>query len=139
MNKSADYYSITDVALLLDISQNAARMRIQRGAYPSVACNGRRVGVPKKAFWALSAKQEAVGLIRPKTLWPYPYKAFDEIGANCKAIVCAEMNIMGQMIDDAKIASNGRWPVVHVGDTDKDFVSPADIKAKVLEMWEEVR
>ena len=80
-----------------------------------------------------------VGLIRPKTLWPYPYKAFDEIGANCKAIVCAEMNIMGQMIDDAKIASNGRWPVVHVGDTDKDFVSPADIKAKVLEMWEEVR
>lgn len=68
MNKSADYYSITDVALLLDISQNAARMRIQRGAYPSVICNGRRVGVPKKAFWALSARQESVGLIRPKNM-----------------------------------------------------------------------
>lgn len=68
MNKSASYYSITDVAVLLGISWNAARMRIQRGTYPKFTCNGRTVGVPKKAFWALSAKQEAVGLIRPKNM-----------------------------------------------------------------------
>lgn len=80
-----------------------------------------------------------IGLIRPKTLWPFPYKAFDEIGKKCKAIICAEMNIMGQMIDDVRIASNGRWDVIHVGDTAKDFLSPADIKEKINEIWKEVK
>ena len=93
----------------------------------------------KQTMKELEGSGVRVGLIRPKTLWPYPYGAFDEIGKNCRAVICAEMNIMGQMIDDARIGANGRWPVIHVGDTDKDFLSPADIGRKVLEVWEEVK
>lgn len=80
-----------------------------------------------------------IGLIRPKTLWPFPYKAFNQIGENCKAIICAEMNIIGQMIDDVRIASNGRWKVQHVGDSAMNFLTPADIKNKVEEVWKEIK
>lgn len=73
MNRSADYYTITDVAVLLGISWDAARMRIRRGTYPRVTCNDRTVGTTKKAFWALCAKQEAIGLIRPKDM-PQEYR-----------------------------------------------------------------
>lgn len=74
-----------------------------------------------------------IGLIRPKTLWPFPYDAFDEINPNCKMILCPEMNVVGQMLDDVKIASAARWPAVHVGDSPEDFLSPDIIRDKVIE------
>jgi len=80
-----------------------------------------------------------VGIIRPKTLWPYPYKAFEQIGHNCKAVICAEMNIIGQMIDDVRIAAKGRWPVYHVGDTETDFLTPPEIIKKINDVWEKVK
>ena len=70
---SADYYSTQDVATLLGISRDAAKMRIRRGSYPAFMYNGRLAGTTKKAFWALCAKQEAVGLIRPENM-PEPYR-----------------------------------------------------------------
>ena len=70
---SADYYSTREVAALLGIDYHAARMRLRRGTYPAFMFNGKLVGTTKKAFWALCAKQEAVGLIRPKNM-PGPYR-----------------------------------------------------------------
>ncbi len=50
------------------------------------------------------------GLIRPITLWPFPIGAFDELPESTKGLFTVEMS-EGQMIDDVKIASNGRWPL----------------------------
>jgi len=80
-----------------------------------------------------------LGLIRPKTLWPFPQDSFDRIGPRCKAILCPELNIIGQMIDDVRIAVKGRWPVVHVGDTAENFLQPDDITVAVKKLWQEVR
>ncbi len=77
-----------------------------------------------------------LGMIRPKTLWPFPYEAFEQIGPKCKAIVVPEINIIGQMIDDVRIASAGRWPAHHVGDSQNDFLTPNRIRDKVLAVWE---
>lgn len=70
---SAEYYSIREVADLLGLPYDAARMRIRRGTYPAFMFNGRLIGTTKKAFWALCAKQEAIGLIRPKNM-PQAYR-----------------------------------------------------------------
>lgn len=56
------------------------------------------------------------GLIRPITLWPFPDAAFDELPASVRGLMTVEMSA-GQMIDDVKIASAGRWPVRHYGRT----------------------
>ena len=55
-----------------------------------------------------------LGLIRPITLWPFPVKAFQEAKA-AKAFLTVEMNILGQMVDDVKLATEGKYPVDHYG------------------------
>ena len=80
-----------------------------------------------------------LGIIRPQTLWPFPYRAFEQIGPDCRAVVCPELNIMGQMIRDAQIGAAGRWPVSHVGDGPDDFLTAEDIRAHVLKVWQEVK
>ena len=57
----------------------------------------------------LGAKQLAekegirVGLFRPITLWPFPYKALGLIGAKGKPILTVEMSL-GQFIEDVKLS-----------------------------------
>ena len=92
-----------------------------------------------RSIMALGVENIKLGLIRPKTLWPFPYEAFDRIGSECKAVLCPEINTIGQMIDDVRIAAKGRWPVVHVGDTAEDFLQPQGIEHAVKTLWEELR
>ena len=62
------------------------------------------------------ARQEGikVGLFRPITLWPFPKKEIDEIGRGKKGILVAEINA-GQMVDDVRLAINGKEPVEYFG------------------------
>jgi 2-oxoglutarate ferredoxin oxidoreductase subunit alpha len=74
----------------------------------------------------LGAKQLAekagikVGLFRPITLWPFPYKALSLIGAGGKPILAVEMSL-GQFIEDVKLSTveipDGakRPPIHHIG------------------------
>ncbi|MEG0641907.1 MAG: 3-methyl-2-oxobutanoate dehydrogenase subunit VorB [Clostridium sp.] len=52
-----------------------------------------------------------LGLIRPKTLWPYPRKAFEKLPETLKGLVTVEMNMMSQMKEDVIIACKNRYPV----------------------------
>jgi 2-oxoglutarate ferredoxin oxidoreductase subunit alpha len=59
---------------------------------------------------ALGAKKLAekegikLGLFRPITLWPFPYKALGKIAATGKPILTVEMS-MGQLVEDVKLAA----------------------------------
>ena len=74
---------------------------------------GTMARVVKNCVNEMRADGYKVGLIRPKTVWPYPYKAFDEIPA-CKNLFVIEMSL-GQMVEDVKLGSNGRYPVHFYG------------------------
>lgn len=50
------------------------------------------------------------GLIRPVSLWPFPYEAFEKIGPKAKVVISNELS-MGQMIDDVRMGIKGRLPV----------------------------
>ncbi len=51
-----------------------------------------------------------VGLIRPITLWPFPEKQFAKAAEKVKAFISVELS-MGQMIEDIRLAVNGKAPV----------------------------
>lgn len=72
--------------------------------------------IAKNAIAKCAEEGIKVGLIRPITLWPFPDAAFDKITDKTKAILTVEMST-GQMIDDVKIAINGRKPVYFYGRT----------------------
>jgi len=65
----------------------------------------------KEAMEMLEAEGVRAGLIRPITIWPFPYGAFDALDfGKTKAVISTELS-MGQMIDDVRIGVSGRLPV----------------------------
>jgi 2-oxoglutarate ferredoxin oxidoreductase subunit alpha len=68
----------------------------------------------KNAVQQLREKGVKAGLIRPISLWPFPFAAFDELPSSVRALMSVEMS-HGQMVDDVKIAAAGRWPVGFYG------------------------
>lgn len=51
-----------------------------------------------------------VGLIRPITLWPFPSRLVAETAERARQFLVVEMSL-GQMVDDVRLAVNGRVPV----------------------------
>ena len=66
--------------------------------------------ITKEAIELLADGGIKAGLIRPISLWPFPYEAFDKITGKTKVVISAEMS-KGQLIDDVKIGVKGRLPV----------------------------
>lgn len=71
--------------------------------------------IAKEAVKIARARGIRLGLIRPITLWPYPRKAFETLSPDFKGFVCVEMNILGQMVDDLKLATDSRYPIDSYG------------------------
>lgn len=70
------------------------------------------------------------GLVRPVTLWPFPYGALKESVQGCRAVLDVEMNA-GQMLDDVRIAVAGTVPVHFYGRTGGMVPKASDILAEV--------
>lgn len=81
---------------------------------------------------ALKAIEEArqkgvrIGLLRPVTLWPFPSDRIAELAGQAKGILTVELNA-GQMIEDVRLAVNGRVPVFHFGRMGGMIPTPGEI------------
>jgi 2-oxoglutarate ferredoxin oxidoreductase subunit alpha len=71
--------------------------RIAKGAIKSVRANGLKVG-----------------MIRPISLWPFPYEKIKQIAKKIKNFIVFEMN-MGQMVEDVQFAVEGNADVSFYG------------------------
>ena len=69
-------------------------------------------------------------MIRPITLWPFPEKVIAQAADSCKAMLCVEMS-MGQMVDDVRLAANGKVPVHFFGRTGGVIPTPAEVLAEI--------
>ena len=74
-----------------------------------------------------------LGLIRPITLWPFPEAAFSSTSPETKGFLCVEMS-EGQMIEDVRLAVNGRLPVDFLGRNGGNAPTPQEIVRKVMNM-----
>ena len=63
-----------------------------------------------------NAREEGikVGLLRPITLWPFPSKILSAYAYQVKGMLSVELNA-GQMIEDVRLAVNGKVKVEHFG------------------------
>lgn len=89
---------------------------------------GTTARIVKNAINSLAKEGIKAGLIRPVTLWPYPYKAIEEAAekASVKAFMSVEMS-MGQMVEDVKLGANGKKPVYFYGKAGGAFPTPKGI------------
>lgn len=68
----------------------------------------------QKAMDIAREKGIKVGLLRPITLYPYPYQKLKEFSEQVKFMLCVELNC-GQMVEDVKLAVEGKTPVEFYG------------------------
>lgn len=84
------------------------------------------------------ARHEGIkaGLLRPITLFPFPTEAISNYADKTKGMLSVEMNA-GQMVEDVKLAVNGRVPVEFFGRMGGIVPSPDEVfeafKAKLIQ------
>lgn len=67
-----------------------------------------------------------IGLLRPITLYPFPYKRISELSEKVEFILDVEMNA-GQMVEDVRLAVEGKAPVYFKGRMGGMIATPEDI------------
>lgn len=70
--------------------------------------------IAQKAMETAREEGLKIGLLRPITLWPFPTKQVAELARRVKGILTVELNA-GQMIEDVRLAVEGKVPVEHFG------------------------
>ncbi|MFI3304836.1 MAG: 3-methyl-2-oxobutanoate dehydrogenase subunit VorB [Rikenellaceae bacterium] len=74
-----------------------------------------------------------VGLIRPITVYPFPYEAIaKQAQRGVKGFLSAELNA-GQMVEDVRLAVNGAAPVAHYGRQGGMIFSPDEVLGALKE------
>ena len=73
-------------------------------------------------------RQEGIkaGLVRPVTLFPFPEKEIARLSAQVKSILSVELNL-GQMVEDVRLAADGRCPVGFYGRQGGNVYTPEEI------------
>jgi len=108
-------YSIEDAKLVVVAFGIAAR--IAKGAVKSARASGMKVGI-----------------LRPTTLWPFPYDKIQELARKTKHFLVFEMN-MGQMIEDVKLALKGTGEVFFYGRPGGVISTPSDILRVISRLY----
>ena len=75
---------------------------------------GSMARIGQKAMEMAREEGLKVGMLRPITLWPFPTKAIAAYADKVKGMLVTELNA-GQMIEDVRLAVNGKVKVEHFG------------------------
>lgn len=73
-----------------------------------------------------------VGLFRPITLWPFPSKQLAETALRAERVLVVELS-NGQMLEDVKLALDGKRPIEFYGRVGGNVPSVEELLAKVEE------
>lgn len=72
------------------------------------------------------------GLFRPITLFPFPTRPLIESSEGAHALLVVELS-SGQMVEDVRLAINGRLPVAFYGEMGGVIPSPAEVCERIVE------
>jgi len=96
------------------------------GAELVVTAFGTSARIAKAAVKAAREKGMKVGLLRPVTLFPFPDRPFREAAVKSKKFLVVEMNL-GQMVEDVRLAVEGRRPVEFYGRPGGGVPTPGEL------------
>ncbi|MBQ3872103.1 MAG: 3-methyl-2-oxobutanoate dehydrogenase subunit VorB [Clostridia bacterium] len=100
-----------------------------------IAAYGTTARIAKSAINKARQMGIKVGLIRPKTVWPFPDQAFSKAADTAKAFITIEMST-GQMVEDVRLAVNGKKPVEFFGTLGGFVPSTEDILEQIIKLKE---
>ena len=93
--------------------------------------------IAKEAIEMLAEENIKVGLIRPISLRPFPYAAFEKITSKTKVVISAELS-MGQMMQDIKLGIKDRFPIKLINRVGGMIPTPHEIAERTKKIYEEI-
>ncbi|MDI6800980.1 MAG: 3-methyl-2-oxobutanoate dehydrogenase subunit VorB [Thermodesulfovibrionales bacterium] len=75
-----------------------------------------------------------IGLFRPITLFPFPERAINEQSGENRRFITVELNA-GQMVEDVRLAVNGKSEVLFYGRPGGAMMTPEDLYEKLLQVY----
>ncbi len=125
---------------LREMTKNEVRVEnyLTDDAEVIIAAYGTVARIAKTAIQVLRKTGIKVGLIRPITLFPFPYKAFEEVTERVAKILVVEMSL-GQMIEDVKLGVCGKAEVSFYGRVGGMVPSHEEIIAETEKLVKEAR
>jgi len=93
---------------------------------------GSSARICEKAVEIAREQHLKVGLFRPITLWPFPNRALAEHADKVKGFLSVELNA-GQMVEDIRLAVNGKNKVEHFGRLGGIVFTPDEIVRAIRE------
>jgi 2-oxoglutarate ferredoxin oxidoreductase subunit alpha len=105
------------------------------GAELAVIAYGTAARVAVTAIAQARAAGMRVGLFRPISLFPFPTQQIAELATQVRAILVVELSL-GQMVEDVRLAVEGRCPVWFYGRTGGVVVTPAEVQAELERLAE---
>lgn len=103
-----------------------------------VAAYGIAARIAKAAVKSVRDKGFKVGLIRPITLFPFPDAPFGKACGNTGKFLVIEMNL-GQMVEDVRLAVNGRRQVAFYGRPGGGVPTPEELVKVIIKNYPKQR
>ncbi len=104
------------------------------GATVAIVAYGTAARVARTAVERLREGGIPAGLFRPISLWPFPERALRSVAERVQAVVVVELSA-GQMIEDVRLAVEGRTPVFFHGRTGGVVPTPGEVVGACQRAW----
>lgn len=102
-----------------------------------VAAFGTAARIAREAVDEMREGGYKIGMIRPITLNPFPYKAFEQLDVSkVKCVLDVEMSIPAQMVYDVKLGVNGKIPVSTYCRSGGMLVQSDELIARAKDLYE---
>ncbi len=99
-----------------------------------IVAYGSSARISQKAIELARNKGIKLGLLRPITLYPYPYEIISVLADQVKGILSVELST-GQMVEDVRLAVNGKVKVEHYGRFGGMIHSPEEVLDAFTEIF----
>jgi 2-oxoglutarate ferredoxin oxidoreductase subunit alpha len=100
----------------------------------AIVAYGTAARVARTAIERARAQGLRIGMFRPISLWPFPSAALSTTASTMRAIVVVELSA-GQMVEDVRLAVEGRVPVFLHGRTGGMVPTPGEVVDAVRAAW----
>lgn len=117
---------------LNDIRENHIKYKLYKmdDADIAIVAYGSIARISTSAIDIARKKGYKVGLIRPITLYPFPDKIINKLADQVNDFLTLELSL-GQMVEDVKLAVNGKKPVHFYGRTGGMIPTPEEMVAEI--------
>jgi 2-oxoglutarate ferredoxin oxidoreductase subunit alpha len=100
----------------------------------AIVAYGTAARVARSAIERARADGLAAGLFRPISLWPFPAADLARRADGLRAILVVELSA-GQLVEDVRLAVEGRCPVFHHGRMGGMVPTPGDVLNALRQSW----